>query len=350
MSTTTERSGFTWVNLFVVLVVAVVLVGLLMPVIQSAREAARQNTCTCHMHQMGIALQNYHDAYKRFPALSTEPYPQAPGSITKPVAGFSWLAMALPYMEAGEVYSGIAKTSGQFAAGIPAFSSAIVDANGRHYATYPQQLICPSFTGAPISKLSGMPPYASVPGQNLSASPPIGIAISNVVALSATDIGRMTGAAAGANGVIVPGTGVNRRSIKDGTSRTLVFCESREESLNSWLDGSVNWVVGANPNNAAAPVTDGKGFLIVPTGGTTALNVGPGNPLATTRYLTKADSPNGYEWAWGPSSQHAGGVVLHGYADAACRGQTDDIDATVYIQLITRAGGEPVIDPAVNAG
>jgi hypothetical protein len=41
---------------------------------------------------------------------------------------------------------------------------------------------------------------------------------------------------------------------------------------------------------------------------------------------------------------------MHVYADAAVRGQTDDITPTVYIQLITRAGKEPVVDPAVNAG
>src|SRR6185295_7643714 len=167
----------------------------------------------------------------------------------------------------------IAMTSGQFASGTPAFSSSIVDAGGRHYATYALPLVCPSYTGQAISDLSGKPPYANVPGQNLGASPPIGIAISNVVALSATDLGRMTGAASGANGVIVPEGGVNIRSIKDGTSKTLVFCESREQSLNSWLDGSVNWVVGANPNNASAPAPDGNGYLTVPAGGTTALGI-----------------------------------------------------------------------------
>jgi hypothetical protein len=129
-------------------------------------------------------------------------------------------------------------------------------------------------------------------------------------------------------------------ALKDGTSKTVIYCESREASLNSWLDGSVNWVVGANPNNAGPPTKDANGYLTIAPGGTTALNVGPGSPLATTRYLTRANSPNGYEWSFGPSSEHAG-VVIHGFGDGAVRTIVDDVDPTVYIQLITRSDREP---------
>src|SRR6185295_11988152 len=184
-------------------------------------------------------------------------------------------------------------------------------------------------------------------GINLKMNPPIGVAISNYVALSATDMARMRGDAADANGVILPRKSMSASDIKDGTATTLIACESREQAMNAWIDGSVNWVVGANPNSPP-PVVDEKGYLTMPKGSTTALNVG-GSP-GTTLYLTKNNSPSGLEWAWGPSSQHSGGVVMHVYADAAVRGQTDDIDPTVYIRLITPADNEPVVDPAVNSG
>src|SRR6185295_4267839 len=117
---TTSRSGFAWGTLVVALAIFAALMALLFPAIQAAREAARRNKCTCHVHQLGIALQNYHDSFKRFPALSTEPFPQPLGSTSQPVAGFSWLTLVLPYLEEGPLYQGIAMTSGQFASGTPA--------------------------------------------------------------------------------------------------------------------------------------------------------------------------------------------------------------------------------------
>ncbi len=62
-----DRLGFTLVELLVVIAIIGVLVALLLPAIQAARESARRTQCTNKMRQLGIALQNYHDTYKRFP-------------------------------------------------------------------------------------------------------------------------------------------------------------------------------------------------------------------------------------------------------------------------------------------
>jgi prepilin-type N-terminal cleavage/methylation domain-containing protein/prepilin-type processing-associated H-X9-DG protein len=62
-----QRSAFTLVELLVVIAIIGVLVALLLPAIQAAREAARRTQCTNKMRQLGIALQNYHNTYKRFP-------------------------------------------------------------------------------------------------------------------------------------------------------------------------------------------------------------------------------------------------------------------------------------------
>jgi len=101
-------NGFTLVELLVVIAIIGILVALLLPAVQAAREAARRTQCVNQLKQIGLACHNFHDTYKTLPSGGTHPWPiivMKNGSPAGPKEQqIGWPFQILPFLEQGAIY------------------------------------------------------------------------------------------------------------------------------------------------------------------------------------------------------------------------------------------------------
>src|SRR4051812_8095413 len=95
-----KKRGFTLVELLVVIAIIGVLVALLLPAVQAAREAARRMQCSNNLKQIGLSLQNYHDVYQSLPYGARARFVNTNNNTPNGQNyGPSWLVSVLPFCE-----------------------------------------------------------------------------------------------------------------------------------------------------------------------------------------------------------------------------------------------------------
>jgi prepilin-type N-terminal cleavage/methylation domain-containing protein/prepilin-type processing-associated H-X9-DG protein len=110
------RVGFTLVELLVVIAIIGILVALLLPAVQAAREAARRMQCSNNLKQLGLAMHNYHDVHKKFPALGSW---ANPGLGVNTQRSYSFAMFTLPYVEQSPLYDAIMGQARPNGTGLP---------------------------------------------------------------------------------------------------------------------------------------------------------------------------------------------------------------------------------------
>ena len=324
-----SRRGFTLVELLVVIAIIGILVALLLPAVQAAREAARRMSCSNNLKQVALASHNYHDTYKSLPPMATGRTDNLSGMVT-----------LVRFMEAGNVVDKID------------FGTALQPWQG-----YPggwdgveiPGLLCPSGP-RPAKGNLGRNSYRFCVGTTMRDN--------NDVAANAT------------NGVFQKRRGNNFSEITDGTSNTLAFSEvvmgnpgKPDDVRGNYAMGvyNIDTVFAANTLNPSvaqlqAVITGCMGTTVGSQGKyytSVTMNTGwqPGSRWNDGRpwysAFTTVIPPNGPSCGvnygsrglYTASAFHPGGA-LHALADGSVRFVSETIDQTTYWAVGTKAGAE----------
>ena len=335
------RRAFTLVELLVVIAIIGILVALLLPAVQAAREAGRRMSCSNNLKQIGIAIHNYHDTKKVFPIdVGWNP-------VTRDRRGqFSNKVMMLPYLEANTNFD---RTDENGHPWNPQGWGPNVAVNRVAHSPRLSVFVCPS---NPHESRYGAPKGFG----NFTYSINIG---TNPTTRSD---GKHDGFAS------FQGTGfpvdqlLGFKNLNDGASNTVAYAEimidSGEDNRNARLfKGAtvMNWVNCSNPVDCRQKCVDNWNTRNIIGGSRQGMRgsawawsfMGAGSTYTHTMAPNEPSCHNRNSTDWGGNSMmaagsaHPGGVKVL-LADGSVRFIQDTIDYTAWLAIGTRNGGEVV--------
>ncbi|MCY2968031.1 MAG: DUF1559 domain-containing protein [Planctomycetota bacterium] len=332
-----RRAGFTLIELLVVIAIIGILVALLLPAVQQAREAARRTQCKSNLRQLALAIQNFEGSMRKLPVGSeSKEFPAAP---TFPHNFYRWslLAHLTPHLEQSNVYNAIDLKVPLYAP--PAF--AVAPQNVLAVSTVVPLFLCPSDSSVKVHDSFAPTNYAGCAGSGVGGGTPF--------------------IDEGVDGAFFVNSEIRFADFRDGSSNTVILSESvlgtgptstkdptevqkSPESVyrfvggapltDSACEGATNWNLSdrrgfswANgeyrctlynhyyPPNAKTPDCLGVTF----------------NPQPSRMYT-------GYGWRTA-RSRHTGGVHV-ALGDGSVRFVSDNINFDTWRSLSTRSGRE----------
>lgn len=308
-----NRHAFTLVELLVVIAIIGILVALLLPAVQAAREAARRMQCGNNMKQMGLAMHNYHDTYK------TIPLGDVNGS-TNPVSAHARL---LPYLEQINVYT------------LVDFNVPYNHANNNAARnTVVPSFICPSDPSKLPITLGGRNNYYWNAGNG-------------VVMYASGATGQPP-----SNGIIYHNTVIRFADVTDGLSATAAFGEKLTGDGSNGISSprTDTFQPGTYPNNADEATAQCNAVDVTNLSMQGYSNVGGPwlQQYHSTNQYNHVLPPNGRSCMYPPgriattaNSQHPGGVQVT-LCDGSVRFVASTIDILTWRALGSRDGGESV--------
>jgi len=381
-------SGNKWLVPVVVVVASVgpllicggILVALLLPAIQAAREAARRTQCNNNLKNIALGLQNYHDTYKCFPAGAMNA--GTTGSSER--LGPSWMVGTMPFMESRNIYDKMMQLQRPGAGGNGAFNAENIN---QQLPGAPLNRLAPDYMRCPTSPLPVMetqtgpivlPTYVGIAGGcDIAPNSPdyqVGGGLSLVPPSTGREflnlrkgVGHTPGGIITASGMLPPCEHVTIASCTDGTSNTMIVGEQSDwlrdvdRSISTMYHGDPGWdTKGTGP--ATASLTAGGGFIsgtVQSTPVPQANNGMPGSPpaaydcynITTVRYMPDEKRVLGATAYPGCNedhginnplqSPHPGGLLV-GFVDGSVQFISGTTDVAVLLRIAIRRDGQNV--------
>lgn len=270
MSKMTRRTGFTLIELLVVIAIIGILVGMLLPAVQSVREAARRTQCLNNLRQIAMATLNYESAFRALP-YGIQPFYRASSPTTPAFDGkWSWSTFILPQMEQTNLYDTLSPTNDVAGGSLGIRFAGNTSVIGAAITNSLPGFVCNSDSFAPQNAFRNT--------GNVMQQTPSG----TIDAIATTSY-----------------VGANSDRICDGLDGNGAFCSGQQTRLRDFLDGQSNVIIFSERTYDSVRKSNPSGLTPLqgqPTGAALMFaarglsNLPTSNSLAVSSAVSAADS------------------------------------------------------------